>query len=138
MSEESPRLILKAAHEAVGPLTIYDDTFELTLEFGRCYHCHFDGSESELPPNATEQDHLDAAAALAAEYVARILDLRIGVAVHYQGDHCTGASLIDLDDAGMTASKFAASASGFVGGKVRSERFLWTGPIPDPGILDGE
>jgi hypothetical protein len=130
VSGDHPHLVLDAAHEAVGPLTIYDDTDELTLEFGRYYHCHFDGCEFERPPNASERQRLDAAATLAAEYVARILSLSVGVAVHYREDRCIGASLIYLDDAGIDASKLASSSIGLYGGNVRSDRFLWTGPVP--------
>lgn len=132
VSGDRPHLVVDAAHDAVGPLTVYDDAGELTLEFGRCYHCHFDGCESDLPSNATETQRLDAAATLAAEFVARILSLRVGVAVHYCGGRCIGASLIYLDDAGIDASELGSSSTGLYGGNVRSDRFLWTGPVPTP------
>jgi hypothetical protein len=131
VSDDRPRLILDAVHESVGPLTLFDETEELTLEFGRCYHCHFDGCESDLPHNATNRQRLDAAAELAADYVARILAHRIGVAVHYRGSTCIGASLIFLDDAGIDATDLASSSVGLYGGNVRSERFLWSGPVPE-------
>lgn len=98
--------------------------------FGTFYHCHFDGSESDLP-NLNREQRLDEAAKLAAEYVARILALQIGVAVHYRGQTCISASLIYLDDDGVDASSLAASSLGLYGGNVRTERFLWTGPVPN-------
>ncbi|QDV88802.1 hypothetical protein [Planctomycetes bacterium TBK1r] len=135
--DERPHLVLDPLDNVVGPLEVWDDTCELTLVFGKCYHCHFDGCESDLLASATDEQRLAAAASLTAEYVARILDSRIGVAVHYRGDTCIGAALIYLDDDGVDASQLAESTIGLYGGNIRTERFLWSGPVPAPQNQNG-
>ena len=125
---QRPTLTLEAQHPCVGPLVIYDEGEELTLEFGTKYHCHFDGFESETH----EADRMLGAAILAAGYVNRILCKRIGVAVHFNDRCCTGASLIYLDDCGLSAENLEESTAGIFGGTIRTERFLWTGPIKNP------
>jgi hypothetical protein len=125
---QNPTLTLAAKNSLVGPLVLYDDGDELTLEFGTKYHCHFDGFETE----DCETSRMLAAAMLAADYVNRILRERIGVAVHFNDRGCIGASLIYLDDDGLSAENLAQSNAGIYGGMIRTERFLWTGPITNP------
>ena len=123
-----PTLTLAAQHPCVGPLVLFDEGTELTLEFGTKYHCHFEGCDAET----CEADRMINAAVRAADFVDRILRERIGVAVHFEDCRCTGASLLYLDDLGVSAEDLAASTAGLCGGTIRTERFLWTGPIANP------
>jgi len=120
-----PTLTLAAHHPCVGPLVLFDEGTEVTLEFGTKYHCHFDGCDAET----CEADRMRNAAVRAADFVDRILRKRIGVAVHFNDCRCTGASLLYLDDLNVSAENLAASTAGLYGGAIRTERFLWTGPI---------
>jgi len=113
---------------SVGPLVIYDDGDELTLEFGTKYHCHFGCLESD----ECNASRMEAAAMLAAGFADRILRERIGVAVHYSDRGCTGAALIYLDDFGFSSEELSSSDVGIVGGLIRTERFLWSGPVTNP------
>lgn len=85
--ETCPKLTLAARHPCVGPLVLYDEGNELTLEFGTKYHCHFHGSEAI----SREADKMIEASRLAANFVDRILHERIGVAVYFNDRGCTGA-----------------------------------------------
>ncbi len=124
-----PTLTLAAQHPSVGPLVLFDEETELTLEFGTKYHSHFGDFEEAT----CEDERMLIAANSAAEFVDRILREKIGVAVHFaESGGCTGASLIYLDDLGISAKKLAASTAGIYGGSIRTERFLWTGPITNP------
>ncbi len=125
---KNPTLRLAAKNSLVGPLVLFDGREELTLEVGTKYHCHFDG-------HVTDEygvDRLHAAAMLAADYVDRILRERIGVAVHYNDRGCIGAALIYLDEHGLTAGNLKDSDVGIHGGLIRTERFLWSGPVEKP------
>jgi hypothetical protein len=73
-----------------------------------------------------------AASILAADYVDRILREQIGVAVHYDDRGCIGAALIFLDEHGLTPENLEHSNVGVCGGLIRTERFLWSGPVPNP------
>ena len=126
--DRGPRMTLAAEHPSVGPLIIYDEGHELTLEFGTKYHCHFDGSDCDTH----HSDGMSRAATLTADLVIRILRLQIGVAVYFNELGCTGASLIDLDELGLSADNFAKSTAGVCDGTIRTERFLWSGPVPNP------
>ena len=44
---ENSTLQLAAKNLLVGPLVLFDDREELTLEVGTKYHCHFDGQETD-------------------------------------------------------------------------------------------
>ncbi|MCA9081219.1 MAG: hypothetical protein KDA58_11720 [Planctomycetaceae bacterium] len=136
MSGDVPRLELDAVHDAVGPLIVYDDAVELTLQIGRHYHCHFDGSEGLLPEETTDCERLHIASELTADSVSRILTLRIGLAVYYQGDRCVGSALVDLDEEGGEGTDLFAAPWGKRAGAVRTERFLWNGPILDSTDVD--
>jgi hypothetical protein len=126
--ENCPKLTLAARHPCVGPLVLYDEGNELTLEFGTKYHCHFHGSDAI----SGEADKMIEASRLAAKFVDRILHERIGVAVYFNDRGCTGASLIYLDELGLTAETLASSDAKIHGGLIRTERFLWTGPVTNP------
>ena len=123
-----PTLTLAAQHRRVGPLVLFDEGTELTLEFGIKYHCHFAGREVET----CEADRILRPAVRAADFVDRILRERIGVAVHFDDCRCTRASLIYVDGLGVSEENLAASTAGIYGGVIRTERFLRTGPITNP------
>jgi hypothetical protein len=125
---ENPTLRLAAKNSLVGPLVLFDDREELTLEVGTKYHCHFDGQETD----EYGTDRMYAASMLAADYVDRILREQIGVAVHYNDRGCIGAALIYLDEHGLTPENLKYSYVGVYGGLIRTERFLWSGPVPNP------
>ncbi|MBX3416055.1 MAG: hypothetical protein KF851_00510 [Pirellulaceae bacterium] len=125
---ENSTLRLAAKNSLVGPLVLFDDREELTLEFGTKYHCHFDGQETD----EYGTDRMHAASMLAADYVDRILREQIGVAVHYNDRGCIGAALIYLDEHGLTPDNLKYSNIGVYGGLIRTERFLWSGPVPNP------
>jgi len=127
-NDDQPLLQLAAMDPSVGPLVIYDDGDELTLEFGTKYHCHFGCLESD----ECNASRMEAAAMLAAGFADRILRERIGVAVHYSDRGCTGAALIYLDDFGFSSEELSSSDVGIVGGLIRTERFLWSGPVTNP------
>jgi hypothetical protein len=125
---EIPTLRLEAKNAMVGPLVLFDDRAELTLEVGSKYHCHFDGQETD----EYGSDRMYAASMLAADFVDRILSERIGIAVHYNDRGCIGTALIYLDELGLTSENLKYSNIGVCGGLIRTERFLWSGPVPNP------
>jgi hypothetical protein len=125
---ERPTLTLPAKSPQVGPLVLFDEEEELTLEIGYTYHCHFDG----LATGEYDTNRMHAAAMLAADFVDRILLERIGVAVHYNERGCIGAALIYLDDHGLTPESLHESDAGIAAGKFRTERFLWSGRVGNP------
>ena len=125
---ESPTLQLAAKNLLVGPLVLFDDREELILEAGPKYHCHVDVQETD----GCGTDRMYAASLLAADYVDRILRERIGVAVHYNARRGIGAALIYLDEHGLTPENLKYSNVGVYGGLIRTERFLWSGPVPNP------
>lgn len=126
--ETCPKLTLAAKHPCVGPLVLYDEGHELTLEFGTKYHCHLGGSDA----NPGEADSKIEASRDAADFVDRIVHERIGVAVYFNDRGCTGAALIYLEELGLTKETLASSDAKIYGGAIRTERFLWTGPVPNP------
>lgn len=125
---EKPTLWLAAKNPLVGPLVLYDDGEEVSLEVGTKYHLHFYGQE--FYANGTVRMHT--ASMLAADFVDRVLSERIGVAVHYDDRGCLGAALIYLDDHGLTPESLKHSSVGIDGGFIRTERFLWSGPVQNP------
>ena len=127
-SGESPTLTLQARNLSTGSLVLSDDCDELTLEIGHVFHCHFDGTGT----NEYGTDRMRSAALLAADYAHRVVTDRIGIAVHYNETHCIGAALIYLDDCGLLPENLHASAEGLYGGHIRTERFLWSGPVENP------
>ncbi len=119
---------LPAKSALVGPLVLYEEMEELTLEVGTKYHCHFAGQGTE----ECDADPMHAASIFAAEFVDGILQDRIGVAVHYNDRGCIGAELIYLDREGLAPGDLKNSSVGVHGGAIRTERFLWSGPVKNP------
>jgi hypothetical protein len=125
---DKPTLRLAAKNPLVGPLVLYDDGDELSLAVGTKYHLHF--SDQEFDNDSSYRMHT--ASELAAEFSDEVLNDRIGVAVHYDDRGCLGASLIYLDSHGLTPETFKCSSIGIEGGLIRTERFLWSGPVSNP------
>lgn len=105
-------LSLPEEHAEVGPLTVYDEPNELTVEVGRLHHSHF----------ATPRE--------AADFVADLIAGRICVTVDFLGDRCIGSSYFALDAKGTRAETLRDTALGLKGGTIRSLRYLWSGPVP--------
>ena len=78
-----------AAAADVGDLTVTDDGDELTVCVGRVSHRHF---EVYCQPDPTPAARRVAAAGAAAEWVAEVLDGRVGFRVEYAAGRCLGGS----------------------------------------------
>lgn len=90
---------------------MYDESDELTVEIGRLYHSHF-----TLPGDA-------------AKFVASLIADRICVTLDFIGDRCIGSSAFALDAEGATPGSLRDTGIGLKGGNIRSERYLWSGPV---------
>lgn len=106
-------LVLPARHPNVGAITVYDKGEELTVEIGRLHHSHF-----TIPSEA-------------ATFVANFIADRICVTVDFLGDRCLGSSDFALDSEGASAERLADTQLGLRGGNIRSQRYLWSGPIAE-------
>jgi hypothetical protein len=110
-------LSIPAKHADVGPINVYDEPDELTVEIGRLHHSHF-----AFPSEA-------------AKFVAEVLADRICVTVDFLGDRCMGSSYFRVDGADPGADPGAEtwrnSPLGLKGGHIRSKCYLWSGPLPE-------
>jgi hypothetical protein len=111
-------LTFRAKHPGMGPIVVYDEGHELTVEIQPLYHSHFSNADD------------------AATFVADWLADRICIAVHFLGDRCLGASCTYLDDVDASAKTTWETSLGrnggqFTEGQVRSERYIGSGPIPE-------
>lgn len=104
-------LLIPARHADVGPITVFDEPEELTVEIGRLHHSHF-AEPSE-----------------AAKLVADVLADRICVTIDFVGERCIGSSYFHVDGANSTVETLRDSPLGLKGGHIRSDRYLWSGPI---------
>lgn len=105
------QLTIPARNPATGRITIYDEPHELTVELEGKHHSHFQTPEE------------------AADFVAGIITERVCVTVDYLGDRCIGSSHFQLDQQGVTRETLRDSLAGLRGGNIRSERYLWSGPV---------
>lgn len=112
-SDPPARIAIPAKNTATGGIVIFDGTNELTVELEGKHHSHF----------STPQE--------AADFVADIITQRVCVTVDYMGGRCIGSSYFQLDEEGVTVETLPNSLVGLKGGSIRSERFLWSGPV-DP------
>ena len=110
-SDPPARIAIPAKDTATGGIVIFDETHELTVELEGKHHSHF------TTPQA------------AADFVADIVTQRVCVAVDYMGGRCIGSSYFQLDEEGVTVDTLRDSLVGLKGGSIRSERFLWSGPV---------
>jgi len=106
-------LLIPAKHADVGPVTVYDEPDELTVEIGQLHHSHF-ASPGE-----------------AASFVANVIADRICVTVDFLGERCIGSSYFHIEGSGAGAETIRNSLLGLKGGHIRSDRYLWSGPIPE-------
>ena len=105
------RLAIPPLNDATGGITVYDEPHELTVELDGKHHSHFKTPEE------------------AADFVADIITEQVCVTVDYLGDRCLGSSHFRLDQEGVTRETLRDSLVGLRGGNIRSERFLWSGPV---------
>lgn len=105
------RITIPAKNTATGGVLVYDDSCDVTVELQGKHHSHF----------STPRE--------AADFVADLITERIGVTVDYLGDRCIGSSDFQLEKEGFTVEALRNSPTGLTGGNVRSERFLWSGPV---------
>ncbi len=125
---DRPTLTHPANHESVGPLAVDDNGDELTVEIGTKHHTHysgynFDGDSDEL--------RLLAASIAAADFVYDVMMDRVCITVDYLHERCIGSSHFYLDTENTTADTVRDTCIGLKGGNIRSERYLWSGPIPE-------
>lgn len=107
------RIVVPPKNDATGGITVYDESHELTVELGGKHHSHFQTPEE------------------AADLVADIINERVCVTVDYLGDRCIGSSHFYLDQQGVRRETLRDSLTGLRGGNIRSERFLWSGPVDE-------
>ena len=105
------QISIPAKNDETGGITVFDEPDELTVEIEGKHHSHF------LTPEE------------AADFVADIINERVCLTVDYLNDRCIGSSYFHLDREGVTAETLRNSLIGKRGGNIRTERFLWSGPI---------
>ena len=113
VADSPARLAIPPKNAATGGITVYDEPHELTVELEGKHHSHFQTPEE------------------AANFVADIITERVCVTVDYLGDRCIGSSHFQLDQEGVTRESLRNSLTGLRGGNIRSERFLWSGPVDE-------
>lgn len=107
------QLTVPPENAETGGITIFDEPDELTVELEGKHHSHF-----QTPHEA-------------ADFVADIIAERVCVTVDYLGDRCIGSSHFRLDHEGVARETLRDSLAGLRGGNIRSERFLWSGPVSE-------
>lgn len=105
------QLTIPPENAATGGITVYDEPHELTVELAGKHHSHFQSPHD------------------AADFVADIISERVCVTVDYLGDRCIGSSHFRLDHEDVTRETLRDSLAGLRLGNIRSERFLWSGPV---------
>lgn len=105
------QIAIPACNSATGGFHVFDEGHEFTVELEGKHHSHF----------PTPQE--------AADFVADFITERACVTVDYIGDRCVGSSRFQLEQEGVTTETLRNSLIGLKGGNIRSERFLWSGPV---------
>lgn len=132
-SQSSPSVIIPAAHQSVGALTVYDDTEELTIEIGQLHHTHFSAYNYD---HDTADQRLRAATEAAARFVADVFRDRVYFSIDYSGERCIGSSHGYVDAKSQAAGLVRTLHVQLLNNEsTRSERFLWSGPI-DTGPIE--
>lgn len=133
--EPQPAATIRAQHEAVGDITIYDDGDELTIDIGRKHHSHVSCYNYDRFPEA---ERLDMAARAAAQFVHDFMCDRVCIAVDFFGEQCVGSCHYYRAEGNSNISLVRAFA-GATMGERRTARFLWSGPLAEPaaGADDG-
>jgi len=125
-NSDRPTLTLAATHDSVGPLAVDDNGDELTVEIGTKQHTHFSGYSFD---SDSDQSRLLAAAKDAAAFVYDVTMDRVCFTVDYLHERCIGSSHFYLDNENTTADTVRDTCIGLRGGNIRSERYLWSGPV---------
>jgi hypothetical protein len=121
-------LTLPAKCELVGPLVVSDDDVELTVVIGTLHHTHFSAWNCR---GDSESVKMLEVAQNAAAFVADVLMDRVCFTIDYSDKRCIGSSHFYLDAENATVETLRESIFGLRGGNIRTERFLWTGPITE-------
>lgn len=125
--QSAPSIVIPAANDSVGNMTVYDDGDELTIEIGQLHHTHFSAYNYD---GETNEQRLVAAIEDAAKFVADVFADRVEFSVDYAGDRCIGSSHGYLDSGCQTAELVRTpGAPLFRNEATRSERYVWSGPI---------
>lgn len=118
---------IPARHPDVGDITIYDDGDELTIEIGHKHHTHISSYNYGSYPEA---ERLGIVAREAAAFVDDIMRDRVCITANFKGDRCIGSSHFYVDTDNTSCSMVRGIGAGSMTGESRSEKFLWSGPIP--------
>lgn len=126
-AQSAPSIVIPAANDSVGALTVYDDGDELTIEIGQLHHTHFSAYNYD---GETDEQRLVAAIEDAARFVADVFADRVCISVDFASERCIGSSHGYLDsDCQPTDLVRMPDAPLFRNEATRSERYVWTGPI---------
>ena len=117
------RLTLSVSIGDLSPVVVHDDGDEFTIDMGEKHHTHFHGRRY---PDGVD---VEGAASDAATFVGALLRDGVCVTVDYLGGRCIGSSHFFLDAENLTADTVRESRAGIRGGNIRTERFLWSGPV---------
>ncbi len=122
-----PAAIIRAIQPAVGDMTIYDDGDGLTIDIGRKHHTHFYGSSYGGYSEAKQREF---AARDAANWVNDVLSDRVCITVEFLGTRRIGSSSFYIRLESSASSITRGFGAGSPTEARRSERYLWSGPIP--------
>lgn len=126
----SPSLVIPAANDSVGALTVYDDDNELTVEIGQLHHTHFSAYNYD---GETNEQRLGAAIEDAARFVADVFADRIYISVDFAGERCIGSSHSNLRSGSPPTDLVRMTDAPLLHNEAtRSERYVWSGPIDNP------
>lgn len=126
-AESSPSLVIPAADDSVGAMTVYDDGDEVTVEIGQLHHTHFSAYNYD---GETNEQRLAAAIEDAAKFVADVFADRVYISVDYTDERCIGSSHGYMDSGCQPIDLVRMpGASLFRNEATRSERYVWSGPI---------
>ena len=119
----SNRLTLPMSTGDLCPVVVHDDGDEFIVDVGAKHHTHFRGRG--YPDGAD----VAGAASDAAAFVDALIHDGVCVTVDYLAGRCIGSSHFFLDAENLTADTVRESPAGIRGGNIRTERFLWSGPV---------
>ena len=84
------------------------------------------GQSERAIPHATD---IAGAAIDAARFVYALMSDGVCVTVDYLDGRCVGSSHFFLDAENLTPDTVGRSQTGIRGGNIRTERFIWSGPV---------